>query len=434
MDSERPAPSVQLLSVSRVAPSQQQHGGRVKLSYLDVSFVSLPAVQHLLLYDLGEREDGFPAMVARLKAALAETLTQYLPCAGRLEYEVETGDIVIDCSDPGVTFVDAQAHGMDVRRLAFDEVHDMPAFVSLVPELDARVLPAPVMSVQVTRLGACGFAVGMTMHHAVADGRAMWRFMEAWASSSREGSSPGLDPPMYSRDAVHYPRADELAHKWLKLIAPNLPVVISGEHGLTSPLLRLARRTFHISADGIRSLKRRINDLATAATGGPKLKPVSTFVALAALGWTAVVRSKGLRAGDNTYLMFIGDLRARLDPPVPNAYLGNCAAVAEMEEVPLLSYDEELADMVRPLQFSRMSNVVGSKWFQVYEVTDFGFGKPALAEVVSMNHDGEMMLLGGRQVGEVQVSVSIDPAHMAMFDACFFDRLATQSTQIHAKI
>ena len=78
------SPAVRVVSVSRVTPSQQ-HGGRVKLSFLDVPWVWLRAVEQLFLYDLGDRDDGFPVVVSRLKAALADTLTHYLPWAGRLE-------------------------------------------------------------------------------------------------------------------------------------------------------------------------------------------------------------------------------------------------------------------------------------------------------------------------------------------------------------
>ena len=111
-----------------------------------------------------------------------------------------------------------------------------------------------------------------------------------------------------------------------------------------SQRFRLARRTFYLSGDDIRALKRRIDALAaaedkddavvadgsnnsnstTTTTHSRNKKPVSTFVALAALGWTSFVRSKGLVAGDDTYLVFLADLRARLDPPVGDGYLGNC--------------------------------------------------------------------------------------------------------------
>jgi hypothetical protein len=56
----------------------------------------------------------------------------------------------------------------------------------------------------------------------------------------------------------------------------------------------------------------------------------------------------------------------------------------------------------------------------VYEASDFGFGRPARVELVSMNCDGEMVLVGGREDGEVQLSVSLDPARMKEFKAHVF--------------
>jgi hypothetical protein len=223
-----------------------------------------------------------------------------------------------------------------------------------------------------------------------------------------------------------------------------------------SQRFRLARRTFYLAGDDIRALKPRIDaaedDDAGVATDGSNnsrnKKPVSTFVALAALGWTSFVRSKGLVAGDDTYLMFLADLRARLDPPVGDGYLGNCikgvlatadagdllldggrgllaasgaiqAAVAEMEAAPLAGTERWLEKMMG-LPFTRLANVAASPRFRVYEASDFGFGRPKRVELVSMNHDGEMVLVGGRRDGEVQLSVSLDPARMDEFKAHVF--------------
>lgn len=69
------------------------------------------------------------------------------------------------------------------------------------------------------------------------------------------------------------------------------------------------------------------------------------------------------------------------------------------------------------IPFSRMANVAASPRFGAYGAADFGFGRPARVELVSMNHDGEMVLVGGRRDGEVQLSVSIDPAHVDAFKA-----------------
>uniref|UniRef100_A0ACD5W7X1 Uncharacterized protein n=1 Tax=Avena sativa TaxID=4498 RepID=A0ACD5W7X1_AVESA len=446
---------VQVLAVSRVPPSRHQEG-RLKLSFFDTPWVGLPPVQQVYLYQLDEKDDEFPAIVSRIKDALAETLAHYLPLAGTLEHVADTGDLFVDWSGPdaGVPFVEADAAGMDVRRLAGDEAHDLAAFLTLVPDLHTGVLPAPLLSVQVTRLRA-GLAIGMSMHHVIVDGRGAWRFIEAWSSASRVGSpvTEALGPPHYGRDVVSHPRGgDELARVLLNIVAPNLPVVSKGVRD-TSQRFRLARRTFYLSPDDVRALRRRIDDLAQAEGDAPEpKKPVSTFVALAALVWSAFVRSKGLGVGakEDTYLMFHADLRARLDPPVSDAYLGNCvrpcvarcadaaeiageagilhaaravqAAVAEMAAAPLTGTDESGFDTVRRLPFSRVANVAASPRYRAYEATDFGFGMPARVEMVSMNHDGEMMLVGGRREGEVQVSVSVDPAHMDALKACILGK------------
>ncbi|OEL31626.1 Phenolic glucoside malonyltransferase 2 [Dichanthelium oligosanthes] len=457
------AAAVRVLAVSRVVPAPAVEGSVVKLSFFDTPWVVLPPIQRVFLYELpvagGGDDDEFPAAVRRLKDSLAATLALYIPLAGKLAYVSDTGDVVVDCAgDPGVTFVEAEAadgSGMDVRGLATDEAHDIPAFLALVPPLDTRVLPAPVLSVQATRLPGRGLALGLSVHHAVADGQAVWRFMGAWAAAAREGSpvTKTLGAPHYDREVVQIPNGDEFAREMLRKVVPNLPVTKTAADFDFSKRFRLARRTFYLADDDIRALKRRIDALAAAeeendagsnaTTGTSKKKPVSTFVALAALGWTAFVRAKGLAAGDDTYLGFLADLRARLDPPVADGYLGNCikgclatadagdllgvrgvlaasraiqAAVAEMEAAPMGGTERWIEKMMT-LPFERLANVAASPRFRVYEASDFGFGRPARVELVSMNHDGEMVLVGGREDGEVQVSVSLDPARMEEFKA-----------------
>jgi hypothetical protein len=232
------AAAVRVLTVTRVAPapapagsSGASEGGRVRLSFFDTPWVVLPPIQRVFLYDLPSDDgggDAFQAAVRRLKDSLAATVAVYLPLAGKLAYAAETGDVFVDCADdPGVAFVEAEADdAMDVRRLAGDEAHDIPAFLALVPELDTRVLPAPVLSVQATRV-AGGLALGLSVHHAVADGQAVWRFVGAWAAAAREGSpvNKSLSAPHYDRAVVVVPNGDEFAREMLRRMAPNLPVV-----------------------------------------------------------------------------------------------------------------------------------------------------------------------------------------------------------------
>ena len=92
------------------------------------------------------------------------------------------------------------------------------------------------------------------------------------------------------------------------------------------------RRTYLLSANQIRSLKHCISlhskgadgDTAPAAAAAT---PPSTYAAVASLVWTSGVRAKNALddAAADTYLMFAANYRARLRPPLPAAFFGNCA-------------------------------------------------------------------------------------------------------------
>jgi len=64
----------------------------------------------------------------------------------------------------------------------------------------------------------------------------------------------------------------------------------------------------------------------------------------------------------------------------------------------------------------RLVNLAGSTRFPAYEASDFGWGPPGRTELVTMNHDGQVVLVAGKKggvgAGGVQVSVSLQPAHM----------------------
>ena len=200
---------VRVLSISHVRPVQTAgvsppRQGEHKLSFMDLLQIS-KTIQRLFFFD-GPDLPPFPSVVSALRSSLAATLAVFLPLAGELAFRPGSGDVVIDsspaviASSPGVRFVEAEfAGGADaMRRLAREDAHDAEAFARLVPEVDAQRLPAPVLAVQVTRpaAGAGAVAVGVSIAHAVADGHAVWQFLRAWSTASREGpgslAAPGF--------------------------------------------------------------------------------------------------------------------------------------------------------------------------------------------------------------------------------------------------
>ncbi|KAF7093515.1 hypothetical protein CFC21_095929 [Triticum aestivum] len=218
------------------------------------------------------------------------------------------------------------------RRLSRDEEHDTEAFSQLVPDLDVTQLPARVLAVQVTRPAAVhgAVAVGVTILHAVADGQAVWQFMRAWSTASREGAAALgrlVPPPTFDRSPIlQHPIAAELSRTFLRFFAPALPLLRSpSSTSSTVDTAPQTRRTFVLTADQIRSLKQRCVPQSRAAQ-----PPASTYVAISSVVWASLVRAKSMDHADDAHFMVAADCRRRLRPPPGE---GPCFARANVGEL-----------------------------------------------------------------------------------------------------
>ncbi|XP_072981373.1 anthocyanin 5-aromatic acyltransferase-like [Typha angustifolia] len=430
---------VRILNVAHVSlpESPTPPNDRIALSIFDVPWLPLPPIQRLVFYDDTSLLPSFPSLLQSLKSSLSSTLLHFSPLAGKITYLPASGDVIIDSSaaavGDGVAFLEAEADG-DIHRLARDEEPDVEAYLKLVPCLDVGKLPAPVLSVQVTRFASCGVALGFSVHHMVADGKALWRFLEAWTACCRGG------PPFeatFDRAVVRHPREEEIVRRLLRTFGSALPLIATHPGVSAEDRFQLSRRTFVVGFEAIHSLKQRI-----LLHNNP---PPSTFVAISAKIWIAFVRSKSFKPTDDVYLTFLADCRARFDPPVDDRYFGNCVkgcfaraivadllgedglsvacsaiqeAIREYLEVTLAG-SEDWMEKYAGLPSGRVVNVAASPRFKVYELSDFGWGKPSRVELVSMNRDGEVVLVGAREEGKVQISVALDRMHMEAFKNYF---------------
>ncbi|XP_048559684.1 phenolic glucoside malonyltransferase 2-like [Triticum urartu] len=418
--------------------------GPIRFTAMEALWVVFPVLQHVLLYEADHDMPPFDAILLSLRSSLAATLGSFAPLAGKLVHLEETGDVGVSCSaSDGVRFVVAECDA-DIGRLAGDEEHDLRVLEGLVPEVDMSQLPAPVLAVQATRFQG-GVAVGVTVHHGVADGRALWTFVEAWAAVCR-GETPATTP-CFDRSLVKLPGGEELARSVLRKVAPNLPSV-APPSSLVEERKRFTRRTFTLDAGDIQRLKQRIVHLAESH-GAPLPRPPSTFTAVVALAWTCFARCKPFSSEDDAQLFFFADTRDRLDPPVDAGYIGACLTGSLSKlPVPELRGDHALAAAASEVQdkinkvkedpvagwnfftlipdacLDRIMNISGSSGFRAYEVADFGWGKPRRTEPITMNHDGQVALMRSRDGQGVQVSVSLlQPAHMDAFKSSFLELL-----------
>ncbi|KAM0931865.1 hypothetical protein ACQ4PT_000129 [Festuca glaucescens] len=331
-----------------------------------------------------------------------------------------------------------------MRRLARDAEHDTEAFLQLVPVLDFGRLPAPVLAVQVTRStgeGGGTVVVGVSMHHAVADGLPVLHFLRAWSAASRDESTTaaGIVPPTFDKTRIlQHPKAETWARKFTRLSAPELPTV----NMLPEPdWTRQSRRTYLLSAGQIQTLRRRILE------SQPLLEPPTTYLALAALLWTSIARAKSVdrhaNDADDVYFQFPADCRRRLrlDP----GFFGNCIKVcyarATAGEICGNDGDHALASAAAAVQRAirehmeeedplgdadRWVERVAKHWsshrFMAYEV-DFGWGQPSRAEVVSV-FSQEMATIVGARDGAVQVTVTLDRECINGFEAIFLSQVS----------
>ncbi|KAK1290727.1 Phenolic glucoside malonyltransferase 1 [Acorus calamus] len=412
---------LRVLNVIRINPQSSTtppHPPNLKLSFLDVLWLFVPPVQRILFF----RSDASISSVVRsLQSSLSLTLTNFYPLLGKLTHSSETAELYIDCTgSDGVEFSEAESD-WDLERLTVDPVHHWDEFRALVPRLDIGRLPAPVLSVQVTGFEG-GFAVGISAHHMLVDGRALWLFVKAWAESCRTNNGPAASVSAglcFDRTVVRYPRSEEFCRRCIETFAPTLPTVSKTIHYNPKEIIR---RTFIISDNNIQSLKRRTNS--------PTKKH----------------HQPGYDHDEIVHLVFLSDCRSRLDPPVDPGYFGNCVgfcfakarvgdllgkegftfacavisrAVEEAVEEPM-GWCEGFFEEFAKLKPSRLVHVAGSPRFGVYE-TDFGWGRPRRAELVSMNDGAVVLSDAGGGEGGVQLSLVLSPLEMDVFTISFLE-------------
>jgi hypothetical protein len=209
----------------------------------------------------------------------------------------------------------------------------------------------------------------------------------------------------------------------------------------------------------------RIKDAVAREAERRGVPPPRSTSIVAAFGfiWHCHARAKpgneAASSGSNrAYLLFPADHRARLDPPVPDKYLGNCVgpcfASALRKEVAAAGADGLLtacAAVAASIDtavrgepgywdgiMGRVSEafsaaelpltVAGSPRFRVYD-TDFGFGRPAKVDVVSVARTAAISVAEARGGGGgMEVGISLPADAMERFRECFADAIACLSS------
>ncbi|KAF8675223.1 hypothetical protein HU200_047891 [Digitaria exilis] len=436
MASPSPQPGVRVLDQIPVSPPPASDSAQypaLPLTFFDVAWLFTGPVERLFFF----RHPDPASTLPRLRSSLPVALRRFYPLAGTIR---PRPPFLISYA-PGadaLTLVVAESDSPDdFDRLVARTPRDLAGIRPLVPQL-----PPPgedgafaLAAVQVTLFPGHGLCLGVSVHHAACDDASTMHFVRTWAAACRLGieSAGGSaedaalllpPPPVLHRSVVADP--DDLRGK-------TLAAAVAAGGGEAA------------DADGVID---RIKEGAAAKADGK----VSSFVAASALAWVCLLKSgsTGVAGAERSHMLFSAECRSRLSPPLPAEYFGNClrpcfveAAAAELlsgdtadgvaaaasamgstireMEQGVLDGAEGWLGRVMSVLPQRPMSVGGSPRHGVYDATDFGWGRPARVEMVSVEKTPGTVALADCPEGDggIELGVVLPRDAMDAFASCF---------------
>ncbi|XP_057790488.1 phenolic glucoside malonyltransferase 1-like [Salvia miltiorrhiza] len=418
------------------------------LTHFDIPFLQSDPTKRLIFFDLPCSDLYFHEhILPSLKNSLSLTLAHFLPLAGNVVLLLNSGSPMIRCvAGDSVSLIAAQSD-QDLHYLASHHQRVADHFYECVPELPlatrcADFVVFPVVALQITLFAGQGICIGITNHHAVADGSSIVNFVKSWGCANRSRDAEE-HLPVFDRALVEDPeKLDSIAWKFVKNRNPHLDISPSV---VEFPINRI-RSTLLLTKNQIEILKNHVY----AKT--PNLGAVSSFTVISAYAWICSLKAAAAPDDDDdeiVYFSFAANCRGRLNPPLPESYFGNClvfvragsrrgslrkeggfvVAVESIREASrrILQSDRGVVESADwPLDFRKYSgqwrvSVAGSPRFDVYEA-DFGWGKAKKQEFVHIDRDMSISLCKSRDFeGGFEIGVSRKKAEMDVFERVFGD-------------
>ncbi|KAI3745029.1 hypothetical protein L1987_58129 [Smallanthus sonchifolius] len=441
-------PILTVLEESQVSPPPATVGDRVlPLTFFDFLWLSKPPVHNLFFYELSITQPQFiQTIIPNLKHSLSITLQHFFPFAGNLfvfptstqkpEIRYVEGDSI------AVKFVECD---LDFNELTGNHPRGCEIFYHLIPllghvekTLDSTKIP--LFSVQVTLFPNFGISIGMTNHHCLGDASTRFCFLKAWTSIARFGTDESFlangTLPLYDR-VFSNPKLDESYLKFGKGESFNYePPKLCGPTDKVRATFILPRTVFN-----------RLKNLVS--TQLPTLAYVSSFTVACAYIWSCIAAA---RNDERQLLGLPMDCRARMNPPIPPAYFGNCVGGCMVIEKTMLltgkegfvtaakligeSLHKTLTDkdgVVKEIESygdlftngipTTMIGVSGTPKLKFYDL-DFGWGKPKKIEAVSIDYDGSISMNACKEKSEdIEIGVCLPTTEIESFVRIFEDGL-----------
>ncbi|KAK7394401.1 hypothetical protein VNO78_14929 [Psophocarpus tetragonolobus] len=455
-------------------PSGSARETSLSLTFLDVLWLRFHPVERMFLYTLPRPESEpsifFSNVIPKLKRSLSDALQHFPPLAGKVVWPKESPNPIVQYT-PGdaVSVLLAESHA-PFNLVLDNSPHQASLSRSFVPPLSSSDSHASVLSLQITLFPNSGFSIGITTHHAILDGKSSSLFVKAWSflcKSSLHQLSPSLPPnllPFFDRSLIKPPTELVLnfTNSFTHILTPS-----ENPHGRCLKLLpfppRLEdqlRATFLLTRQDLDKLRKRVLSKWDVQNGSEStvssIPPtVSSFVLTCAYVLVCIAKAfEGFEGGKHKFAFgFSMDCRARLNPPIPDNYFGNCVWGGLIDCKPLDFIKEEGFVVVAKSihgnikeklakgifhgaegAYSRFESLAkerietvgtaGSNRFGVYE-NDFGWGKPAKVEIMSVDRALTIGLAESKDGnGGIEVGLVLHKHVMDLFVTLFHQGLS----------
>ncbi|KAL0377069.1 UNVERIFIED_CONTAM: Pelargonidin 3-O-(6-caffeoylglucoside) 5-O-(6-O-malonylglucoside) 4'''-malonyltransferase [Sesamum calycinum] len=361
----------------------------------------------ILFYSISQDTQNYSERNSCLEESLAKILSQFYPFAGRYI----KNDHLVDCSDQGAEFVEAQV---------VDDVHLLDFIAQVKPEQLSDLLPRdpcavdditdPLLSIQLTTFTYGGLAIGVSMSHRIVDAESLATLVAAWANANKYSEeekfriSPSFDSPR---------------------LFPSKKMEI--DLGIDVPRTRdpstVAKRIV-FNKEAVASLKAK-----TRSGGGSRVRVVCALIAKVLIG---VDRARK-REWRGCAIAQAVNIRERTIPPLAKHSCGNlaaqavfkCEAASGINDMGFQDLFDKLGDaihktsadcartlgdqgdgghnilvdpvmnLIDTIVSDEMSVLFFSDWTKCrfYEV-DFGWGKPIWTSIETMPGENLTVLMG----------------------------------------
>ncbi|KAJ6753396.1 5-AROMATIC ACYLTRANSFERASE putative-RELATED [Salix purpurea] len=320
------------------------------------------------------------------------------------------------------------------------------------PDYQHLMKKVPVLALQITLFPNKGFSIGCAAHHAALDGKSSILFMKAWAHLCKHSSCllPAELIPVFDRTAFQDPegidieclnQADGGSDSNARSLKPFPPKEVEPNS---------VRATFNFSQEDIKKLRERIFSQLDDKKDAEPIH-LSSFATTFSYALVCLVKARGLKSDEKVMFGFGADCRARLDPPIPTNYSGNCIsfhtgvliAGSVMQDDGILFVARKVSEKIKGIEKTTLEvekdkmkklmmttdldampvRVSGSNRFEVYGV-DFGWGRPKNVEVTSIDRSGAISMAESKaESGGVEIGLVLKKDVMGIFKNLFVNGL-----------